>query len=131
NTEALDRDLERGLRMRLDSHIHVYDEHTLRQIAEIVPRVGMTHYVGIMDDEAIHLVDRLDEAGARSIPFYWLDVASSSVSLQENKGLFYRSHYGKHLGEVGRTVAQLPERVGCAKEIHVGGAEYPSRWAAT
>jgi len=84
--------------MRLDSHVHVYDEHTLRQIAEIVPRVGMTHYVGIMDDEAIHLVDRLDEAGTRGIPFYWLDVASSSVSLQGNKGLFIEAIMASILG---------------------------------
>ena len=58
--------------MRLDSHIHIADAHTLRQIAEIAPRVGMTHYAGIMKDDVLHLFDRLDET-AKGIPFHWLN----------------------------------------------------------
>jgi len=60
--------------MRLDSHIHIYDETTLGQIASIVEQVGMTHYVGIMEDDALHLFDRLDEAGAKGIPFHRLNL---------------------------------------------------------
>ncbi len=60
--------------MRLDSHTHVYDESTVRHIAEIAPKAGMTHYVGILDDDALYLYDRLDVPGVKGIPFHWLNV---------------------------------------------------------
>jgi len=57
--------------MRLDSH-------TLHQVAEIAPRVGMTHYVGIMEDNALHLFDRLDGAGVKGIPFHRLNLTADN-----------------------------------------------------
>ncbi len=39
-----------------------------REIAEIAPRVGMTHYVGIMEDQALYLFDRLVANFYRLLP---------------------------------------------------------------
>lgn len=58
--------------MRLDAHIHVYNEGALAKIKGIVGPLHTTHYVAIMEDNALHLTSHLDEAGAKGIPFQHL-----------------------------------------------------------
>jgi len=60
--------------MRLDSHTHMYDEGTIQRWKQVVGPLGITHYVAIMKDASLHMIDRLDEAGARGIPFHWIDL---------------------------------------------------------
>ena len=61
--------------MRLDSHTHMYDETTIERWKRVVEPLGVTHYVAIMRDANLGMLERLDEAGAKGIPFHWLDLS--------------------------------------------------------
>jgi len=58
--------------MRLDAHTHIFDYSRIEEMREVVAREGITHYVGMTRD--VELLGRLDEAGARGLPFLWANI---------------------------------------------------------
>jgi hypothetical protein len=56
-------------RMRLDSHVHVWGDKTIKQLHEYMATEGVTHFVGMVRE--LGLVKELRENfGARCIPFH-------------------------------------------------------------
>lgn len=60
--------------MRLDAHTHTYRD-TIEKWPENLEITGVTHYVAIMRDADLVMIPHLDEAGAKGVPFHWLDLS--------------------------------------------------------
>ena len=56
--------------LRLDAHVHVFDEDVIDAFAEVVAAEGITHFAAILDD--MDLIDGLDRTGARPLPIQWI-----------------------------------------------------------
>jgi len=68
--------------MRLDSHTHMYDQTTIEKWKMVVKPLGVTHYVAIMKDANLDMMGRLEEAGAKGIPFHWIDLSKKDPFLE-------------------------------------------------
>ncbi len=59
--------------MRLDAHIHVYGYDSIEKLKAYVRTEGITHIAASLYDRNLDLIERLDESGARGIPFRRLE----------------------------------------------------------
>lgn len=67
--------------MRLDAHVHLYNEGTLEEVKMVAVKTGLTHFVGIMQESALGLCDKLDLGSVKGIPFHWIDLSADKPFL--------------------------------------------------
>ena len=78
--------------MKLDSHVHVTGHEVIVKLRDAAAAEGVTHYVAILND--LSLIEHLDKAGARGIPFYRLKEPLAPVKTHdpESRVAGYKLH---------------------------------------
>ena len=116
--------------LRLDAHVHVFDQGVIDAFAEVVAADGITHFAAILDD--MDLTDSLARTGARGLPIQWIhdrqrpriDPRAAGIKIHPREPLESGGTFSISAEDLGG-VCELAGRMGRPILIHTD-ADQPS-----